>query len=83
MSPHSFRHTHASLLFEAQATMKDVQNRLGHSDIKTTMDVYTHVTKNSEKQAIDKLAKYANFKFGIQNGIHFSVRIGISSVSTY
>lgn len=61
LSPHSFRHTHASLLFEAQATMKDVQNRLGHSDIKTTMDVYTHVTKKSEKQAIDKLAKYANF----------------------
>ncbi|KAJ72470.1 putative integrase [Enterococcus faecalis AZ19] len=59
--PHSFRHTHASLLFEAGATIKDVQKRLGHTTINTTMDVYTHVTKTSERTAIEKLANYANF----------------------
>ena len=41
---HGFRHTHASLLFESGATFKEVQVRLGHSDIKTTMDIYTHYT---------------------------------------
>lgn len=59
--PHSFRHTHASLLFESGATMKDVQTRLGHADVKTTMDIYTHVTKTAEMQAISQLSKYANF----------------------
>ena len=33
---HDFRKTHASLLFESGADMKDVQERLGHSDIQTT-----------------------------------------------
>lgn len=61
LSPHSFRHTHASLLFESGATIKDVQKRLGHTDINTTMDIYTHVTKCSERKAIDKLSNYANF----------------------
>ncbi|MGY3765374.1 tyrosine-type recombinase/integrase [Vagococcus vulneris] len=36
MTVHGFRHTHASLLFEPGATIKDVQSRLGHSDIQTT-----------------------------------------------
>ena len=31
---HGFRHTHCSLLFEAGASIKEVQDRLGHSDIK-------------------------------------------------
>ncbi|WP_429975500.1 tyrosine-type recombinase/integrase [Enterococcus sp. DIV0086] len=61
IKPHSFRHTHASLLFESGATIKDVQKRLGHTTINTTMDVYTHVTKTSERTAIEKLANYANF----------------------
>lgn len=61
LSPHSFRHTHASLLFESGATIKDVQKRLGHTNVNTTMDIYTHVTKSSERKAIDKLSNYANF----------------------
>lgn len=55
---HGFRHTHASLLFEAGASMKEVQARLGHSDIKTTMNVYAHVSKYAKKDTINKLVKY-------------------------
>ncbi|WP_264989851.1 tyrosine-type recombinase/integrase [Lysinibacillus piscis] len=40
---HDFRHTHTSLFFESGASLKGVQVRLGHSDIKTTMDIYTHL----------------------------------------
>lgn len=47
---HGFRHTHASLLFEAGATMKQTQDRLGHSNIKTTMNIYTHVTQSSKEE---------------------------------
>lgn len=47
---HGFRHTHASLLFESGANPKDVQARLGHSDIQTTMNIYTHVTNSSRER---------------------------------
>lgn len=58
ISPHGFRHTHASLLFAVEATMKQAQTRLGHSTIKTTMNVYTHVTKEDEEETADIFAAF-------------------------
>lgn len=58
ISSHGFRHTHASLLFEAGATIKEVQDRLGHSDISTTMNIYTHVTEAIKEQVADKFSAY-------------------------
>lgn len=55
---HGLRHTHASLLFEAGADIKDVQTRLGHSNITTTMDTYTHVTETSSIKTAAKFQKY-------------------------
>ena len=55
---HGFRHTHASLLFDAGVSMKDVKNRLGHSDITTTMNIYTHVTKDKAKETATNFANY-------------------------
>lgn len=61
ISIHGFRHTHASLLFEAGASIKDVQYRLGHSDIQTTMDIYTHVTKSAKEQLAERFNTYIDF----------------------
>ena len=58
---HGFRHTHASALFSAGASIKEVQTRLGHSDVQTTLNIYTHVTKEQNKEAVQKLANYLNF----------------------
>lgn len=58
---HGFRHTHCSLLFEADVPMKDVMERLGHADIQTTMNIYTHVTQDSRDKSAELFAKYANF----------------------
>lgn len=58
ITTHGFRHTHCSLLFEADATIKSVQDRLGHSDVKTTMDVYAHVTASAKEDAIQKFKNY-------------------------
>lgn len=60
ITTHGFRHTHASLLFESGATIKQVQERLGHTDVKTTLDVYAHVTKNAEKDTATNFLKYMN-----------------------
>ncbi|WP_197223678.1 tyrosine-type recombinase/integrase [Lysinibacillus sphaericus] len=58
---HALRHTHASLLFEAGVTIKDVQARLGHSDIKTTMDIYTHVTNSAKERAAKAFEDFMKF----------------------
>lgn len=51
VSPHGLRHT-------AGASIKEVQDRLGHSDVKTTLDIYTHVTKKAKESAIQKFVSY-------------------------
>ena len=58
MTIHGLRHTHCSILFEAGATIKQVQVRLGHKNIKTTMEIYAHVSKNKQNETADMLAKY-------------------------
>lgn len=58
ITPHGFRHTHASLLFEAGASIKQVQERLGHTNINTTLEIYTHVTKEAEKESAEKFLRY-------------------------
>lgn len=55
---HGFRHTHCSLLFESGATIQVVQDRLGHSNIKTTMDIYNHVTEKQKENTADNFAEY-------------------------
>lgn len=58
LSPHAFRHTHAVLLLESGANIKVVSERLGHSTIDMTANVYLHVTKKMEEDAIDRFADY-------------------------
>ncbi|MET1942811.1 site-specific integrase [Enterococcus faecalis] len=58
---HGFRHTHASLLFESGANIKEVQDRLGHKDVKTTMNIYAHVSPEKVKETGERFANYVNF----------------------
>ncbi|MFZ4838488.1 tyrosine-type recombinase/integrase [Enterococcus lactis] len=58
---HGFRHTHASMLYEAGADHKEVQERMGHTNIKTTMDTYTHITNSKKEETTQKLTNYINF----------------------
>ena len=51
------RHTHATLLMEAGANIKDIQKRLGHSKIATTIDTYSHVTENIKNNTVDIFEK--------------------------
>lgn len=45
---HDFRHTHATMLLEAGASIKDIQERLGHDKAQTTLDMYV---ENSPKMS--------------------------------
>ncbi len=49
---HSLRHTHATYLIESGANIKDVQERLGHTNIETTMNTYVHNTEQLQNQTV-------------------------------
>lgn len=50
---HSLRHTHATVLIENGADIKDVQQRLGHARIATTMDTYVHNTEAMKQRSVE------------------------------
>lgn len=50
---HALRHTHATLLVENGANIKDVQKRLGHENIETTLQTYVHDTETMIEQSVD------------------------------
>ena len=55
LTTHMFRHTHVALLVEAGVPIKVISERLGHSKIDTTLDIYTHVTENMKLDLRTKL----------------------------
>lgn len=57
ITPHSFRHTHASLLIEANVNMKVISHRLGHSSVSTTDEIYGHLTRGLEKKASQQFSE--------------------------
>jgi integrase len=50
------RHSHATALFDAATHPTVVQERLGHSSIRVTLDVYSAVLPNMEREAVERLA---------------------------
>lgn len=55
ITPHGFRHTHASMLFRQGVNPKVIQKRLGHATLEMTLNVYTHLFEDFEEDEIDKL----------------------------
>jgi ATP-dependent helicase/nuclease subunit A len=52
LNAHSFRHTHATQLVEAGATIKDISARLGHASVAVTEDIYTQVTEKMSRNTV-------------------------------
>ncbi len=57
ISWHGFRHTHATQLAEVGESLRTAQSLLGHSDLETTLNVYTHAIPESQRRAVDKIAE--------------------------
>lgn len=51
VTPHTFRHTFATLLLEEDVDIKYIQHLLGHSSIVTTQ-IYTHVNLHKQRQIL-------------------------------
>lgn len=58
ITPHGFRHTHASLLFEAGVAAKIISDRLGHNNVQTTLDMYTHINDNQRVEVVNQLMDF-------------------------
>lgn len=58
ITPHGLRHTHASLLFSAGVEPKNISDRLGHSTVQITLDLYTHITEEQRADTVEKLLEY-------------------------
>lgn len=57
LTVHSLRHTNASLLIASGADVATVAELLGHSQISTTLDIYTHAFDSKKKEASAALQK--------------------------
>ncbi len=60
LTAHVLRHGYATTLFEAGVDVYTAQKLLGHSDINTTIAIYTHLRERKENESIGKLKKYVS-----------------------
>lgn len=55
---HDLRHTYATALYDAGVPVKAAQYFLGHADIRVTLDLYTHLSKEREAASRNQMVKY-------------------------
>ena len=58
LTSHIFRHTLVSRLAENKVPLKAIMDRVGHADAKTTIQIYTHVTKKMKSNVADIMENY-------------------------
>lgn len=56
INPHAFRHTQASILFFNRLDAVSISKRLGHANVSTTTDIYSHIIGQSEENIRDCVA---------------------------
>ena len=61
---HDLRHAHATILLQQGVHPKIVQERLGHSSVSTTLDIYSHVVPGLQEAAARR------FEEGLQRVSH-------------
>lgn len=57
---HDLRHTHATMLIQQNINVKLISERLGHTDIGTTLNTYSHVLPSMQKSVAEKLNELFN-----------------------
>lgn len=59
LTAHQLRHGYATMLFEAGISVKDAQELMGHSDIKLTQQIYTHIRDKRRDETAKKLNAFS------------------------
>jgi len=55
VTTHTLRHSHISLLSQLGVSLRAIMDRVGHTDHKTTLQIYSHVTEQMDKDMMSKL----------------------------
>lgn len=55
---HQLRHAYATRLYELDVDVKSAQGLMGHADVHTTQEIYTHLTELKNRQTADKLKNF-------------------------
>lgn len=55
---HDLKHSYASMLIELGVPPLEIQERLGHEDIQTTLNTYSHLYPNKQFETTEKLEKF-------------------------
>ena len=56
INPHKFRHTMASILYFSGADPVSISKRLGHADVSTTQNIYSHLIEKADMQSAEMIA---------------------------
>ena len=59
-TPHELRHTFCTIMFEAGIDAMTAKEQMGHSDIQTTLSIYTHLSNKHKDIQVDKLDSFLN-----------------------
>lgn len=59
---HQLRHAYATMLYDAGVDILTAKELLGHSDIKTTLDIYTHLSRTRKKKSVVALDQFISCK---------------------
>ena len=59
---HSLRHSHTSLLIEMGVSPKEIAERLGHENIETTLNTYSHLYPDKQERLAEQLDQFHNGK---------------------
>ncbi len=65
---HQLRHTYSSMLYDTGVDPKSAQKFLGHADLQVTLKIYTHLSEEKERGAVEALNRFLGDGVGSNGG---------------
>ena len=78
---HDLRHTHATLMIALGEHIKVISERLGHSSIAITLDLYAHVLPTVQKEAVERFGKAWSMETGTGMAKEWQNNVQMATVS--